>query len=93
MLEIFLSFPKRHLKLLAMFLNPQTFCPIQMRSQDIGNLNPTLQTLLDEFIVPSVKNLDSVIREAAVKAMGCACLRSLKAAKTQLMILLMVKIY
>ena len=62
-----------------------------MRSQDIGNLNPTLQTLLEEFILPCVKDLNYDIREAAVKAMGCACLRSLKAAKSQLMILLMVR--
>ena len=61
-----------------------------MRSQDIGELNAILQTLLDEFIVTSIRDLNFEIREAAVKAMGCACLRSIKAAKKHLLIILSV---
>ena len=61
-----------------------------MRCSDIVELNPTLQTLLDEFITNAVRDLNFEIREVAVKAMGCACLRSIKAAKKHLLIILSV---
>jgi hypothetical protein len=54
--------------------------------------NATLLTLLDEFIVPSARDLNFEIREAAVRAIGCACLRSIKAAKRHLLIILSVRI-
>jgi len=53
-------------------------------------LNPTLQTLLDEFIIPHVRDLNFTLREAAVKALGCACLKSIKMAKRSLMVVLSV---
>ena len=64
--------------------------PFQLRSGDIVELNATLSTLLDEFVANAVRDLNFEIREAAVKAMGCACLRSIKAAKKHLLIILSV---
>ena len=62
-----------------------------MRLPDITKLNATLQTLLDEFISPSVGSLDFEIRSAAVKAMGCFCLRSIQASRQHLLLILQVR--
>jgi len=47
--------------------------------------------MLEEFIVPSVSHTNPKIRETAVKALGCACLRSLRAAKQLLLLVLQVQ--
>ena len=43
---------------------------VMLESNDIKSMNATLQSLLDEFVVPSVQNVDFQIRNSAVKAMG-----------------------
>merc|ERR1719211_483843 len=53
-------------------------------------MNATLQSLLDEFVVPSVQNVDFQIRNSAVKAMGGCCLRSLDAARRHLLLILQI---
>ena len=63
---------------------------VMLESNDIKSANATLQTLLDEFVVPSVQNIDCHIRNSAVKAMGGTCLRSLDAAKRHLLLILQI---
>ena len=63
---------------------------VMLESNDIKSTNATLQTLLDEFVVPSVQNVDFQIRNSAVKAMGGCCLRSLDAAKRHLLLILQI---
>ena len=63
---------------------------VMLESNDIKSTNATLQTLLDEFVVPSVQNVDCHIRNSAVKAMGGSCLRSLDAAKRHLLLILQI---
>ena len=60
-----------------------------MHCSDITSLNATLQTVMDEFIVVSLSSLNNQIKNAALKACGSFCLRSLDAAKRH--ILLMVQ--
>ena len=60
-----------------------------MHCSDITSLNATLQTVMDEFIVASLSSLNNEIKNAALKACGSFCLRSLDAAKRH--ILLMVQ--
>ena len=52
-----------------------------LQSPDINSLNATLQTILDEFIKPSVGSLNFEIRNIALKALGAFSLRSLDVAK------------
>ena len=63
---------------------------VLLESNDIKSMNGTLQALLDEFIVPSVRSVDFNIRKAAVKAMGSCCIRSLDSAKRHLLLILQV---
>ena len=63
---------------------------VMLESNDIKSTNATLQTLLDEFVVPSVQNVDFQIRNSAVKAMGGCCLRSLDASKCHLLLILQI---
>lgn len=59
-----------------------------LQSTDITSLNATLQTILDEFVVPSVKNMDFEIRNSAVRTLGCFCLRNVDAAKQHIVVIL-----
>ena len=43
---------------------------VMLEAGDIKSMNATLQSLLDEFVVPSVQNVDFQLRNSAVKAMG-----------------------
>ena len=63
---------------------------VMLESKDIKSTNATLQTLLDEFVIPSIQNVDCHIRNSAVKAMGGCCLRSLDAAKRHLLLTLQI---
>ena len=45
---------------------------------------------MEEFILPSLKSVDSLIRMSAVKAVGACCLRSLDAAKRHILVILQV---
>ena len=63
---------------------------VMLEWNDIKSTNATLQTLLDEFVVPSVQNVDCHIRNSAVKAMGGCCLRSLDASKRHLLLILQI---
>ena len=60
-----------------------------LRSKDIL-MSPILRTLLDEFVVPTVSSVSSHIRNAAVKAIGCLCLRDAKATKQHILLILQV---
>ena len=62
-----------------------------LQDPKINRLNPILQTLLEEFILPSIQNLKAEIRMTAVKAMTLCCLRCPKRAKQQMLLLLQVK--
>ena len=55
-----------------------------LQSPDITSLNATLQTILDEFVKPSVGSLDFEIRNMALKALGAFSLRSLEVAKVSI---------
>ncbi|QQP35084.1 NonSMC condensin I complex_ subunit G putorius, partial [Caligus rogercresseyi] len=63
-----------------------------LKDVHITALNPTLRTLLDEFILPNVKNINFAIRQSAVRALGLAGLRSLEDAKKYVVLLLRVAV-
>lgn len=65
---------------------------IYMLLQDMGikALNPTLQTLFDELVLPSIQSLETEIRKSAVKTMGVCCLRSIGLARQHLLLLFQV---
>ena len=58
-----------------------------MHCPDITSLNATLQTVMDEFIVVSLNSLNNLIKDAALRACGSFCLRSLDAAKRHIMLM------
>jgi hypothetical protein len=47
-----------------------------------------LQTILDEFVIPSASSLDFEVRKEAVRALGCFCLRSVEASKQHVLLVL-----
>ena len=61
-----------------------------MQDPDIKTLNPVLQTLLDELIMPSIRDLEEEIRLEAVKTLGVFSLRSIDVAKQNLLLLFQV---
>ena len=63
-----------------------------MQDPQIKTLNATLQTLVDELILPSIRDLEAEIRKSAVKAMGVCCLRSLELARKNLLLLFHVSL-
>ncbi len=56
----------------------------------IKTLNATLQTVLDELVMPSIRDLDAEIRMEAVRTMGVFSLRSIDVAKQNLLLLFQV---
>ena len=61
-----------------------------LRPRDVEKLSPILRGLLDNFIDQSVASENEDIKKAALKALGCCCLRDAKAAKHHMVLLLHV---
>ncbi|TRY70433.1 hypothetical protein TCAL_09294 [Tigriopus californicus] len=61
-----------------------------LQDTKIKTLSPTLRTLFDEMVLPSLRNLEPEIRISAIRAMGVCCIRSLELAKRNLVLLFQV---
>jgi len=61
-----------------------------LQDPKIKTLDNTLRTLLDELVMPSVRDLQTEVRMAAVRALGVLSLRSLEVAKPNLVLLFQV---
>uniref|UniRef100_A0A0K2UZM0 NonSMC condensin I complex, subunit G [Mustela putorius furo] n=1 Tax=Lepeophtheirus salmonis TaxID=72036 RepID=A0A0K2UZM0_LEPSM len=61
-----------------------------MKDIKITSLNAILKTLLDEFIVPNIKNMNFPIRQSAVRALGLCALRSAEDAKKYIVLIMRV---
>ena len=61
-----------------------------MQDATIKTLNPTLLTICEELVLPSIRNLEPEIHKSAVKVMGVCSIRSIDVARQHLIILLQV---
>jgi condensin complex subunit 3 len=59
-----------------------------LQDPGITQLNATLHTLLEEFVIVSVKSEISHIRKEAILALACCCLRSIENARQHMLLLL-----
>jgi len=59
-----------------------------LQDPSITQLNSTLLTLLEEFVMVSVQSELSSIRKEAITAMACCCLRSIENARQHMLLLL-----
>jgi len=59
-----------------------------MQDPSITQLNSTLLTLLEEFVMVSVQSELPAIRKEAITAMACCCLRSIENARQHMLLLL-----
>merc|ERR1719317_626733 len=59
-----------------------------LQDPSITQLNSTLLTLLEEFVMVSVQSELASIRKEAITAMACCCLRSIENARQHMLLLL-----
>lgn len=59
-----------------------------LKTNHVAKMTPTLQTLMDEFVVPSVASVIHQIRSAAVKTISCLCMRDVKAVRKNILLIL-----
>jgi len=59
-----------------------------LQDPSITQLNSTLLTLLEEFVMVSVQSELATIRKEAITAMACCCLRSIENARQHMLLLL-----
>merc|ERR1712142_705607 len=59
-----------------------------LQDPSITQLNSTLLTLLEEFVMVSVQSELPAIRKEAITAMACCCLRSIENARQHMLLLL-----
>ena len=62
-----------------------------MQDPAIKNLNPTMMTLIEDLIMPSIRDLEPEVRKVAVKALGVCCIRSIELARQNLLLLFQVR--
>lgn len=62
-----------------------------MQDTKIKSLKPSVMTLVEEIVLPAIRDLEPEIRQIAVKALGVCCLRSLEMAKRNLLLLFQVR--
>ena len=61
-----------------------------LQDTNIKSLNPTLMTIFEELVMPSVRDLRLEVRKSAIKAMATACLRNVELAKRNILLLFQV---
>ncbi|ELT89300.1 hypothetical protein CAPTEDRAFT_225765 [Capitella teleta] len=61
-----------------------------LRSLNMSTLSPFLQTMVESLVLPGVQSVDPAVRNAAVLALGLACLLSADSAKQHLLLFMQI---